>query len=246
MLLLSDKINMKILINKKVNINDENYQKARFHYLLQILFGESLAINYSKTIANFAPTEESKNFLLRQQKEEESHLELLSDYVASIDRPKVTISKHMKGLHNIMERALEKKDYPASILVQNFIVEGLVIVLIEEMSKHGDDKLKELCDKIIKDEVFHVAFGVSELKKELLKNSKLNRKLSNIQRLALFRAVLSFTDLALEARYMGIAWDDLARKVVEDHLIRIKDAGLKIPFYDKLILRTAIWFFVIV
>lgn len=237
---------MKILRNKKVNVDDENYQKARFHYLLQILFGESLAINYSKTIAGFAPTEESQDFLLRQQREEETHLDLLSDYVAGIDRPAVKISKHMKELHSIMEKALESKDYPASILVQNFIVEGLVIVLIEEMSKHGDEKLKELCRTINKDEVFHVAFGVSELKKELLKDSKLNKKLSNIQRLALFRAVLFFTDLAMEARYMGIAWDDLARKVVEDHLTRIKDAGLKIPFYDKLLLRAAIWFFVIV
>lgn len=246
MLLLSDKINMKILRNKKVNIEDKNYQEARFHYLLQILFGESLAINYSKTIASFAPSKESQDFLLRQQKEEESHLELLSDYVASIDRPAVKISKHMKELHNIMEKSLEKKDYPASILVQNFIVEGLVIVLIEEMSKHGDEKLKKLCLKINKDEVSHVAFGVSELKKELLKDSKLNKKLSNIQRLALFRAVLFFTDLAIEASYMGIAWDDLARKVVENHLTRIKDAGLKIPFYDKLLLKVAIWFFIIV
>jgi len=237
---------MKIFQNKKTDFDSEEYKKARFHYLLQILFGESLAINYSKTIASFAPSEESRNFLLLQQSQEENHLELLTDYVSSIDRPAVKISKHVKKLHAIMDKILEEKDYPSSILIQNFIVEGIVIILIKEMERHGDDELKQICATILRDEVSHVAFGVTELRKELAKDKNLHKKLSNIQRLALFRSVLLFTDLASEARYMGIAWDKLAEEVVEDHLNRIKQAGFKIPFYDRWALKIAIWFFVIV
>ena len=226
----------------------EDYKKARYHYLLQILFGESLAINYSKTIAGFAPTPDAKAFLLKQQAEEERHLEMLTDYVQAIDRPPVKISKHMRGLHKIVEKILEQRDYAGAIMMQNFIVEGLVIVLLKEMQKHGDDTLKQICTDIIKDEVGHVAFGVSQMR-ELLskeKDNKLQNRLSNIQRRALVRSLLLFIDLGNEAKDLGIKWDLLAEEVVEEHLKRIKDAGFKLTFYDNLALKFSVWFYTLV
>jgi hypothetical protein len=55
------------------------YAKARHHYLTQIVYGEVLAKDYCKQMANFAPTEEAKEFLLKQQSEEEKHLEILTE-----------------------------------------------------------------------------------------------------------------------------------------------------------------------
>jgi hypothetical protein len=51
------------------NTQSEEYKNARYHYLLQVVFGEVSAIDYCKTIAEFAPTQEAKEFLLQQQKE---------------------------------------------------------------------------------------------------------------------------------------------------------------------------------
>jgi uncharacterized membrane protein YheB (UPF0754 family) len=232
----------------KANTESEEYKKARYHYLLQIIFGETLAINYCNTIASFAPNQNAKNFLLKQQADEDKHLEALTDYMNIPSRPDVKVSKHMADVHKVMEKVLEEEDYAGSILIQNFIAEGLVIILLQEMSKHGDASLKKLCDSINSDEVSHVNFGVSELKRVLVenKNKKLVKRLATLQRRVLFHGVLLFADLALEARHLGIKWDELADKVLEDHYARIKEANFHIPFYDKIMLKIAIWFFVTV
>ncbi len=233
------------------NTESEEYKKARYHYLLQVIFGETLAIDYCNVIASFAPNQNAKDFLLKQQADEDKHLEALTDYMNIPSRPDVKVSKHMGAVHKVMHKTLEEKDYAGSILIQNFIAEGLVIILLGEMSKHGDATLAELCDSINRDEVSHVQFGVSELKRMLSEHNgegakKLNRRLATLQRKVLFHGVLLFADLALEAKDLGIKWDDLADKVLEDHYARIKEADFHIPFYDKIMLKVAIWFFVIV
>lgn len=233
------------------NTESEEYKKARYHYLLQVIFGETLAINYCNVIASFAPNENAKNFLIKQQADEDRHLEALTDYMNIPSRPDVKISRHMGDVHKVMDKVLEEKDYAGSILIQNFIAEGLVIILLQEMSKHGDASLKQLCDSINHDEVSHVQFGVSELKRILsehdgVRGKKLNRRLATLQRKVLFHGVLLFADLAREARHLGIKWDDLADKVLEDHYARIKEADFHIPFYDKIMLKVAIWFFIVV
>lgn len=229
----------------------EAYKKARYHYLLQVIFGETLAIDYCNVISGFAPNEEAKKFLLKQQADEDKHLEALTDYMNIPSRPDVKVSKHMGAVHKVMHKVLEEKDYAGSILIQNFIAEGLVIILLQEMSKHGDSNLAELCDSINSDEVSHVQFGVSELKRILSSQNgrggkKLNRRLATLQRKVLFHGVLLFADLALEAKDLGIKWDELADKVLEDHYARIKEANFHIPIYDRIMLKIAIWFFVVV
>lgn len=226
--------------------DSEEYKQARFHYLLQVIFGESLAINYCKTIAEFAPNEDSKTFLLKQQEEEETHLYLLSEYAAKIDRPKSEISKHMRGLHNVIDKALIEKDYASSIFIQNFVVEGLVITMTKELYEHGDEDLKRISAVILHDEVRHVEFGVKEIKRELETNKCNLNKLINIQRKALFQAVLLFADLAIDVKHLGIKWDKMAEDTVKEHLKRIEDAGMHIPLFDKLFLKTAILFFKII
>ena len=224
------------------DFDSEGYKKARFHYLLQILFGESLAIDYCKTIAEFAPNTAARDFLLKQQREEEKHLELLTDYVSNIDRPHVPISKNMRKLHVVMDKALEEKNYTKSIFVQNFIVEGLVITLLEEMSKHGDVGLKKICDDIISDELRHVQFGVDQLREILSENNdKVYSELIKIQRKTLIPAILLFFNLAVDAKKLGIAWDELAQKTIEKHNQHIDGAGLHLPLFDKVFLIICVW-----
>ena len=227
---------------QNTDYGSESYKKARFHYLLQIIFGESLAINYCKTIATFAPSAEARDFLLQQQIEEETHLELLTEYVAHIDRPHVPISSNMRRLHAVMDKVLEDKDYAKSVFVQNFIVEGLVITLLEEMSRHGDEGLKSLCDKIISDEVRHVQFGVDELKSILSQNDKrIYSELIAIQRRTLLPSILLFFNLAVDARKLGIDWDVLAAKTIEKHTGHIRAADFHLPLLDRMFLTICVW-----
>lgn len=223
------------------DFTSHEYARARLHYLIQIVFGESLAINYCKTIAEFAPTEEAKTFLLKQQAEEEKHLEMLTDAMEQMERPYAPISPNMKKLHMLMEDALTQKDYALSIFVQNFIVEGLVITLLEEMQKHCDPLLADVAKKIIADEVSHVQFGITELAKILKqKDHQVYDDLIATQRKALFYAILLFADVARDTSKLGIAWDKLAEKTISTHVQRISEAGFTLPLFDRVFLNTAV------
>lgn len=239
---------MRFSRKKKIDWESQEYKHARYHYLLQIIYGESLATNYCSIMSTFAPTKEAKEFLLQQQKEEDTHLELLSDVVAKMDRPNEHISPHMSKLHKLMEPALEEKDWSTCILIQNFIVEGLAVTLCEQQGEYGDDVIHKVFSTIIKDEVRHVAFGVQELKKilETDTNGLIRKKLIRAQRKALFHAVMLFGDLAPDAGKLGMEWDDLAEKVVRDHIDRITQAGFHLPFFDRMFLKAAVVFFAVI
>ena len=239
---------MRFSRKKVIDWESDEYQRARYHYLLQILYGESLATDYCSAMSTFAPTKEASDFLLQQKKEEDTHLELLTDVVSKMPRPPEHISHHMNKLHALMEPALATKDWPVCILVQNFIVEGLAITLCQEQGKAGDDTIRRVFSTILKDEVGHVAFGVKELKKVLasdIDGSK-RKRLIRTQRKALYHSVLLFKDLAPDAGKIGMQWDDLAEKVVRDHMDRIKEAGFHLPLFDRTLLQAAISFFVLI
>ena len=234
-------------LRKQIPIDWESYayKRARFHYVLQIIYGEALAIDYCTVMSSFAPTEEAKQFLLQQKKEEDAHLELLTDVVSKMDRPHERISPATKKLHKIMKKVLKEKDWPGSILVQNFIVEGLALSLCEQQGAYGDDTIHAVFSTIITDEVRHVAFGVDELKKVLESQTdrRVYRNLIWIQRKSLFYAIMIFKDLARDANKIGVGWDNLAYKVLHDHMDRITQAGFRLPLFDRVFLTCAIMFF---
>ena len=236
---------MRLARHTKIDWDSPEYKQARFHYLLQILFGESLAENYCLRMSEFAPSQEARDFLVVQNREESAHLELLTEAVAGMERSPDHVSAHLRKLHSIMEGVLARKDWAGAIFVQNFIVEGLVVTLFREQKKYADPVIEDVFSKIIGDEIRHVAFGIEELRKVLAEDQggSIARHLVSLQRQTLFHAVLFFNDLAWDADDLGMHWDDLARTVVEDHTERIQRAGLHLPAVDRLFLRAAYLFF---
>ena len=236
---------MRFSRSKAIDWDSPEYKQARFHYLLQILFGESLAENYCLRMSEFAPSQEARDFLVVQNKEESGHLELLTDAVSGMERSPDHVSTHLRKLHLIMEGVLARKDWAGAIFVQNFIVEGLVVTLFQEQRKYADPVIENVFSKIINDEIRHVTFGIEELQKVLAADHDgfIAKHLILLQRKTLFHAVLFFNDLAWDADDLGMHWDDLARVVVEDHVERIKRAGLHLPLADRLFLRAAYLFF---
>lgn len=217
------------------DVEGEAYSKARYHYLLQIVFGETIAIDYCRIMATFAPTPEARRFLLQQQNEEEDHLELLTDYVGSHPRPHAHVSWWLKKLDTIMAEAIERKDYVASIFIQNFIIEGLNISLLRELEHHTDSVLSELSTRILRDEIGHMEFGVNEVKRMLEEDGSyiFRRNLIRLQRKTLFYAIGLSLELAREAKDLGIPMKEFSRKTVEEHIDRISRAGLPLPFFDR-------------
>ncbi len=216
--------------------NSEKYYRTRYHYLLQIIFGETIAIDYCRTIANFAPLPKAREFLLQQQTEEERHLELLTQYVGSHPRPNVLISPYLKKLDALMSHAIAKRDYTECIFIQNFIVEGLNITLLRELEHHTDGVLSELCTTILKDEIKHMEFGVSEVRRILNEDTqkKTRKKLIRLQRITLLYATGLATTLARESKHIGIPMHEFAEKAVDEHFLRVVQAGLLLPLVDRI------------
>lgn len=226
------------------NTESEAYYKARYHYLLQIIFGETIAIDYCKTMATFALNKEACTFLLQQQKEEELHLEMLTEYVGLHPRPEVLISPSLKKLDAIMKDAIERRDYIDCIFIQNFIVEGLNITLLRELEHHTDGMLSELSGAILQDELGHAEFGVQEITRILSENKEpaTIKRLIRLQRKILFHSTGLAATLAREAKDLGIPMDEFARKVLKEHFERIHQANFPLPYIDTIIFRGMILF----
>lgn len=185
-------------------------------------------------MASFAPNNKAQAFLLQQQKEEDLHLELLTNYVGEHPRPDVLISPHLKKLDTIMAQAIQKRDYVECIFIQNFIVEGLNISLLRELEHHTDGYLSELSGIILKDEIHHMEFGVTELQRILRENKDplVVRKLLRLQRKTLFYATRLAITLAREAHHLGIPVREFSEKTVNEHFERIRQAEFPLPWSD--------------
>ncbi len=224
------------------------YAKARYHYLLQIIFGETIAIDYCRRMSLFAPTEEASKYLIQQQNEEDAHLDMLTTYVGVHPRPEVLISPSLKKLDAIATDTVNRKNYVEAIFVQNFIVEGLNVTLLKELIHHTDSNLSEMCVKILKDEVGHAEFGVTEMKRILDedKSRKLRKRLIQLQRKTLFYSTGLALSLAREAKDLGIPMKEFAKRVLDEHLERVALIDLPLPFLDRLLFKFAIIFLSIV
>lgn len=212
------------------------YAKARYHYLFQIIFAESVAVDFCRTIAEFAPTKEAISFLLQQQKEEDMHLELLTEYVSSHAQPLVSVSPYLKKIDTMLQDSIARKEYVDSIFVQNFIIEGVNVSLLRELEHHADGALSQLITRILVDEVRHVEFGVSEIQRILKEDQSkdIRRKLLKTQRKALFFAIGFALNLMRDTKRVGIPMGEFMKKTVQEHRDRIERAGLPLPIFDNI------------
>ncbi len=187
-------------------------------------------------MATFAPNEEARTFLLQQQKEEDEHLDLLTSYVTRHPRPEVLISSDLKKIDEIMSKAIEKKDYVECVFIQNFIIEGLNITLLRELEHHADGILSELSTKILRDEVRHMEFGITEIERILKEDTsqKLRKKLIWLQRKTLFYSTNLAMTLAGEAKDLGIPMYEFSEKAVGEHFKRIERSGFPLPWIDRI------------
>ena len=213
------------------------YAKARHHYLTQIVYGEVLAKDFCKEMALFAPTNEAKEFLLKQQDEEDKHLAMLTDYVTTHARPIVSISRYIKKMHRMMDKAISEKDYITCVFGQNFIVESLNVTFLNEIAHHADGELSELCSEIIKEELGHEEFGIKEMKRILQQDKEVSRKLISLYRKTFFYSFLLAASLSFESKDLGIPMDEFARNVIIHQNERLQEIGLKLGVLDELAFR---------
>lgn len=221
---------------KEPDWDSERYKKTRLHYISQFVFGESMAMDYSREMSAFAPTSETRDFLSVQSKEEEHHATMFTDVLSGDAQKPRAVVPHLMKLHELMEDALKKKNWAQALFIQNIAIEGLVLVLFKELRKHSDETLAHIFDIAIRDEEKHVAFGISEMKKifEKDKEGAIKKEIRHLQRKVMYHSALIFRDVALEAGDLGVAWDELAEIVIRDNLRQMHTIGLKLPILDRI------------
>lgn len=222
------------------NIGTIPYSKARYHYLIQIIYGETLAIDYCSKIAEFAPNEQARAFLLKQQEEENLHLELLTEYVSSHSRYSGEVSGYFSKVHVLMNEAIEEKDYVTAIFIQNFLVEGLVVTLLSELEHHTDPELSALSRRILDDERKHMEFGLIEMKRILEEgvSEEMMDKLKRVHRTTFLNGALLAISLLRESNRLGIPMPEFSKNVVNHHLERVQIAHFPISFIDQVFFST--------
>lgn len=230
------------------DIGTTSYSKARYHYIIQIIYGETLAIDYCSRIAEFAPNEHARKFLLKQQEEENFHLELLTDYVSAHSRYSEEVSGYFSNVHVLMNQAIEEKDYVTAIFIQNFLVEGLVVTLLSEFEHHTDPELSALSRRILDDERKHMEFGLTEIKRILEEglDGAMMTKIRRVHRTTFLNGALLAVSLLRESNKLGIPMPEFSRNVVDQHFERIQAAKFPLSFIDKAFLvaiKSALSFF---
>jgi 1,2-phenylacetyl-CoA epoxidase catalytic subunit len=227
------------------NTQSEEYKNARYHYLLQVVFGEVSAIDYCKTIAEFAPTQEAKEFLLQQQKEEEKHLDMLTSYLVERKGADTSLVYLVKRLDDIIREHITNKDYVQSIFLQHFFVEGLNVSLLKELEHHADGELSELVREILNDEVRHVEFGVRELRRILEEDTSniIRKELAKSQRKITYTAILLFFKTALDLKRMSLPLPEALAKTIREYKMNLSRIGLPLPLLDRLVLKSLVILF---
>jgi hypothetical protein len=218
----------------------KEYSKARYHYLYQILFAETIAVDFCRTIATFAPTKQAADFLLQQQIEEDEHLEMLTQYIENHPRPEVHVSFFLKKIDLIIQDAIARRDYIDCIFIQNFIIEGLNVSLLKELAHHTDGELSEVISIILQDEVKHVSFGVQEIKRILKENKskQLYTKLRSTQRKALMYGIGFAINFIQDTKHIGIPMSEYTRNTMKEHYKRIIDAGFPLSVVDRFLFKS--------
>ena len=152
-------------------------------------------------------------------------------------RPVVSISRYIKKMHYMMDKAISEKDYVTCVFGQNFIVEALNVSFLNEIAHHADGELSELCQKILKEELAHEEFGITEMKR-ILRDEEVNSKLLALYRKTFFYASLLALSLSFESKDLGIPMDEFARNTIIHQKERLKDIGLTLAFMDELLFST--------
>jgi uncharacterized ferritin-like protein (DUF455 family) len=134
--------------------------------------GEEISLAASLRLAELAPDRAAHDYLLRQAKEERTHLEHFREKLLQFGLGDAQLDALLAPSFAAFGRAIAERvehgDYAAGIIGNNIVVEGLAICLLElgcgEMRANSDE-IAAFMDFVLEDERHHVRFGERMLKR---------------------------------------------------------------------------------
>jgi fatty aldehyde decarbonylase len=147
---------------------DEGYFNLLSYIVSNAIAGEVMAIeNYSEMV-HLMPTVETKIETVHQAKEECKHILLLSKLGTSLEFgvARKIVEPQWNNIRKHFSAAVNRKDLPACLIIQDLMTESMAILLYTTLSKEGDTDAQTatVAANILKDELDHLEIGTKRLK----------------------------------------------------------------------------------
>jgi len=167
---------------------DERQREGLITTLCNYCVGETAALEASSGMIRFAPDRHAKIFLSTQVVDEGRHLEVLLHRMAQLGvaEPEAEIEKRAnRSLLKFKDRLLDfvdARDWEASVLAQNVILECLEFTVFRHHSGTADPVTADMLRGIVSDERRHMGFGENDLGRRLLMAPHTHDRLHKIKR----------------------------------------------------------------
>lgn len=191
--------------------------------------GETAALDASSGMVRFAPDRSAKIFLATQVVDEGRHLEILLHRMGQLGvaDPEAEIERRAnRSLLKFKERLLElvdARDWEASILAQNVILECLEFTVFRHHAGVADVVTAEMLRGIVSDERRHMGFGENDLGRRLLRAPHTHERLQKIKHELDGLVVSTFSETMGELGIEGDRRPDLAG----DYLAAVARLGFR-------------------
>ncbi len=150
--------------------------------------GEVAALDGASGMIRFAPNRQAKIFLATQAVDEARHLEVMLHRLAELgvtDAEGEFESRANRNLLAFREKLgefVEAKDWEASVLAQNVILESMEFAAFHSHMQTADVRTAEMLAGVLKDERRHMGFGENDLGRHLAQAPHARARLQRIKR----------------------------------------------------------------
>ncbi|HEB90704.1 MAG TPA: ferritin-like domain-containing protein [Deltaproteobacteria bacterium] len=167
---------------------DEEEKATLIATLSTYCVGELAALDGAGGMIGFAPNRQAKIFLATQAVDEARHLEVMLHRLKELgvtDSQREFESRANRNLLAFRKRLLEfvdAKDWEASLLAQNVILESMEFAAFHSHMKTADPRTAQMLSGVLKDERRHMGFGENDLGRHLAQAPHARARLREIKK----------------------------------------------------------------
>ncbi|MCW5738116.1 MAG: ferritin-like domain-containing protein [Enhydrobacter sp.] len=172
---------------------------------VQLVVGERAALAASSGLINAVPDAASRTFLATQTLDEARHVEIftqrLFDLGVKHDELESTIDRfanpHLVRFAEILLEKVDRRDFIASVVGQNIVLEGLAFSTFEMMQTANRDtnpKFSKTLSGTIADERRHVGFGENRIGSLVRQHPERKPEIERMQKEMAYHMLATFAD----------------------------------------------------
>jgi 1,2-phenylacetyl-CoA epoxidase catalytic subunit len=167
---------------------EEAEKEALIATLSTYCVGEVAALDGASGMIGFAPNRQAKIFLATQVVDEARHLEVMLHRLAELGVTdaegefEARANRNLLAFRKRLGEFVEAKDWEASVLAQNVILESMEFAAFHSHMQSADSRTAEMLAGVLKDERRHMGFGENDLGRHLAHSPHSRTRLQEIKK----------------------------------------------------------------